>query len=120
MLYPIWKSILKFQNISALLRNVSPVWKRILAIVIVSDGLNRNMFGLFFLMFSKFEVHFWRRNWKLNVWKLRNSVLLGKTELSKHFGWRLVTCSENPSFKNNTWILKVGRSFDNTLCTNLK
>ena len=25
-----------------------------------------------------------------------------------------------PSFKNNTWILKLGGSFDNTLCTNPK
>ena len=25
-----------------------------------------------------------------------------------------------PSFKNNTWILKLGGSFDNTMCTNPK
>ena len=36
---------------------------------------------------------------------------------------RLWGCSPTlcfPSFKNNTWILKLGWSFDNTLCTNPK
>ena len=37
-----------------------------------------------------------------------------------NFTWRLFTWSENLSFKNNTWILKLGGSFDNTLCTNPK
>ena len=36
---------------------------------------------------------------------------------------RFRSCSPTlcvPSFKNNTWNLKLGGSFDNTLCTNPK
>ena len=71
---------------------------------VVPSALNAISCTCVCFYFMKFYMFEW----------LQNSEALKTT----HGGCSPTLCF--PSFKNNTWILKLGGSFGNTLCTNPK